>query len=366
MIQQAGIYIHVPFCAQKCPYCDFYSGRYTKAAAERFTEAVCRNLAQLPEQLKADTVYFGGGTPSLLPADALERILSVIRGRCALAADAEITLEANPLTVTDRNLKAWLQTGINRLSLGVQSFQADVLEILGRKHTPQQARDAVLRAAKAGFRNLSIDLMCGLHIQTVKHWQDDLAEAAALPVTHISSYLLKIEPHTPFRQNPPPLADPDDSADRWLQMHDYLTAQGFRHYEISNFAKPGSESRHNCKYWLLQPYYGIGPAAHSCFDGKRWAVPRDLDAFCDAQTQPAECTEPNACTESEHIMLGLRLAEGIALDDVPASRELLLRRAKPMIPQFMIHENDRLRMTPEGWLVSNAVLVRLLDGLDSE
>ncbi|MBQ6039762.1 MAG: radical SAM family heme chaperone HemW [Oscillospiraceae bacterium] len=366
MIQPAGIYIHVPFCAQKCPYCDFYSGRYTKTDAERFTEAVCRNLTQLPEQLKADTVYFGGGTPSLLPAESLARMLSAVRARCVLAADAEITLEANPLTVTEQNLAAWLEAGINRLSLGVQSFQPDVLRMLGRRHTPQQAQNAVLRAAAAGFRNLSIDLMCGLDIQTAACWQADLAEAAALPVTHISSYLLKIEPQTPFGQQPPALADSDDTADRWLQMHDFLTAQGFRHYEISNYAKPGYESRHNCKYWQLVPYYGIGPAAHSCYDGKRYAVPRDLAAFCNAETQPAECTEPNACTESERIMLGLRLAEGIAFADVPASRDLLLHRAKPLIPQYLIYENDRLRMTPEGWLVSNAVLVRLLDGLNPE
>lgn len=366
MNQQAGIYIHVPFCAQKCPYCDFYSGHYTKADAERYADALCRNLAQLPEQLAADTVYFGGGTPSLLPADVLDRMLSVIRERCVLAANAEITLEANPLTVTQRNLTAWLQTGINRLSLGVQSFQPDVLQILGRRHTPQQATAAVLRAAEAGFRNLSLDLMCGLDIQTAECWQADLAEAAALPVTHISSYLLKIEPQTPFGQHPPSLADPDDTADRWLRMHHFLTAQGFLHYEISNFAKPGFESRHNCKYWKLMPYYGFGPAAHSCFDGKRYAVPRDLEAFCSAPLQQAECTEPNACTESERIMLGLRLADGILLSDIPASREQLLRRAKPLIPQYLIHENDCLRMTPEGWLVSNAVLVRLLDGLDPE
>lgn len=363
MKQPAGIYIHVPFCAQKCPYCDFYSRRFTASDAERYTEAVCRNLRRLPENLPADTVYFGGGTPSLLPAAALYRMLDAVQARCSLSADAEITLEVNPLTATEQNLTAWKQAGINRLSFGIQSFQPDVLCILGRRHTPEQGRAAVHRAQEIGFENLSIDLMLGLSQQNVTVWQADLDAAIALQVPHISSYLLKIEEATPFGASPPEMLDDEQSADRWLQMHNTLTDAGFLHYEISNFAKQGYESRHNCKYWQLAPYYGIGPAAHSCYGGVRYAVPRDLDAFCLAAVQPTVITEPHAETESERIMLGLRMASGIRLTDVPQSRDRLLRNAKPLIPQYLLCEADTLWMTPEGWLVSNAVLAHLLNGI---
>lgn len=363
MSASAGIYIHVPFCVQKCPYCDFYSGTYTIEKAVQYTDAVCRNLNALPEMLCADTVYFGGGTPSLLPAVHLERMLRTVRQRCNLSDGAEMTLEVNPLTATDSKLREWKRIGINRLSLGIQSFQPDVLRILGRKHTPEQGISAVLRACDAGFRNISIDLMLGLKEQSEDVWRKDLEQAADLPVTHISSYLLKIEPNTPFGSNPPETLNDDASADRWMQMHKELSEKGFSHYEISNFAKPGYESRHNCKYWRLHPYYGIGPAAHSCYGGVRYAVPPDLGAFCESSLQSAVITEPHADTESEYIMLGLRLAEGINLSALSASRETVLRNAKPMIPRLLCMKNDRLYMTPEGWLVSNSVLVRLLSGV---
>lgn len=364
MSGRAGIYIHVPFCAKKCPYCDFYSLSYTKADADRCTDAVCRNLNALPEKLAADTVYFGGGTPSLLQDDALARMLNTIQKRCDLAADAEITIEANPLTMTAHKLSAWRRIGINRISVGIQSFQADVLRILGRKHTPEQGRAAILCAFDAGFANISLDLMTGLAVQTADIWQADLETAISLPVTHLSAYLLKIEEQTAFGSHPPALLDDDETADRYLQMHDFLTANGYSHYEISNFAKPGCESRHNCKYWRLEPYYGIGPAAHSCHDGKRYAVPRDLDAFCAADRQPETVTAHHADTEIERIMLGLRLAEGISADAVPDSRAQLLRNAAPLIPRYLTQNGNQIQMQPEGWLVSNAVLAQLLRGID--
>lgn len=357
---KAGIYIHVPFCAVKCPYCDFYSVRYSAAAVQDYAAAVCRNLAALPENLQADTVYFGGGTPSMLPAALLAEMLETAAKRCDLAADAEITLEANPLTATPQNLVAWRKAGINRLSLGVQSFDAEILHILGRKHTPEQALAAVHRAADSGFRNISVDLMLGLSRQTKTLWARELETAATLPVTHISAYLLKIEEGTPFAAAPPQMPDDDTLADRWMQMHETLTARGFLHYEISNFAKEGYESRHNCKYWRLEPYYGIGPAAHSCFGGKRYAVPRDVSAFCSDTLKNMKITEDDAETESERIMLGLRMQEGISLGALPQSREQLLRRAKPLIPRFLQLDDQNLRMTPEGWLVSNSILAQLL------
>lgn len=357
----AGIYIHVPFCATKCPYCDFYSVRYSAETVQRYADAVCRNLSALPMELDADTVYFGGGTPSLLPVDLIARMLDTLRQRCQLSEDAEITLEAIPLTATADRLAAWHSAGINRLSLGIQSFDAEILGILGRKHTPQQGLNAVLRAADAGFANLSIDLMLGLKQQSEALWAHELETAAALPVSHISAYMLKIEPQTPYAAHPPALLDDEAEADRYMQMHENLTAAGFHHYEISNFARAGAESRHNCKYWRLEPYYGIGPAAHSCYGGVRYAVSRDLEAFCAAPAQIQTVTEPHAESESERIMLGLRMAEGICMDSIPESRSRLMRRAKPLIPQYLESDGKTLRMTPEGFLVSNAVLTQLLD-----
>lgn len=349
-----GLYIHVPFCAKKCPYCDFFSCVYRKDTAEQYCAAVCRNVNALHAENVYDTVYFGGGTPSLLPADMLSRILDTLRARCTVTPDAEITLEADPRTMTAQKLAAWRDAGINRLSVGIQSFQPEVLQILGRRHTPQQGKDAILRAYDIGFGNISLDLMLGLSIQTPALLSADIAAAVSLPVTHISAYLLKIEEHTPFGACPPPLLSDDDTAERYLQLHAELTAHGFSHYEISNFARKGFESRHNCKYWRCEPYDAIGPAAHGCADGRRYAVPHDLSAFCDAPLQNMQITDAHPCGREDRIMLGLRLSEGIAADAE------LIKRAKPLIPQYLTLTDGRLSMTPEGWLVSNSVLAAVL------
>ena len=357
---KAGIYIHVPFCAKKCPYCDFYSVAYRMETAERYTEAVLRNIAALPENLETDSLYFGGGTPSILPPMQIERIIRAVYARCEMAADTEITLEANPLTMTENRLMQWHRAGINRLSVGIQSFQQNILRQLGRQHTPEQAVQAVLLAQKADFRNISIDLMVGLAEQTAQSVADDLHTALSLPITHISSYMLKIEEGTPFAHTPPALLSEDDLAARYLQMHDTLTAAGFLHYEISNFAKTDFESRHNCKYWRCIPYYGIGPAAHSQNHGIRYAVPDDLQTFLDAETQPAEITDTVSPTESERMMLGLRLSEGIELTEFPEYEKEIMQKAKPLIPKYLTNKGSRLAMTPEGWLLQNAILIRIL------
>lgn len=364
-----GIYIHVPFCAQKCPYCDFYSGNYSKDRAARYADAVLRNLAALPANLAVDSIYFGGGTPSLLPASMLESFLNAIAVRCRLESP-EITIEANPRTMTDEKLRAWHSCGINRLSVGVQSFQDDVLQHLGRNHTGTQAEDAVLRASAAGFRNLSIDLMIGLQEQTTECFTEDLARAVSLPITHFSAYLLKIEDGTPFASAPPALLDDDAMAERYLQMCEFLSAHGFAHYEISNFAQPSFESRHNCKYWRCEPYIGIGPAAHSCFDGKRYAVPRDFERFCASALQPTEITDNAPCRDAERIMLTMRLHSGISRTAFPHLWDIILRKAKPLIPKYLTLQNDTLCLTAEGCLVSNAVIVTILpdekDGISEE
>ena len=360
----AGIYLHVPFCAKKCPYCDFYSQPYRKSDADAYLQAMLRNIRALPEHLPADSVYFGGGTPSLLLPEQIVRMLNGLNVHCDLADDTEITLEANPGTVTAERLYTWKSAGINRLSIGVQSFRDDILHTLGRSHTARQAKDAVLRAYDAGFVNISLDLMLGLPAQTASVLEEELHTALTLPITHISVYLLKIEEHTPFGANPPDLSDSDETAERWLKTHRILTDAGFTHYEISNFAKPGYESRHNCKYWHCEPYYGIGPGAHSCHDGRRTAVPRDLSVFCSSDLQPEEITDSSPLSESERIMLGLRLENGILLSDYPDSAAELQKAAAPLISVYLRLKKGRLSMTPEGWLVSNAVLAQILRNVE--
>ena len=357
-----GIYIHVPFCAKKCPYCDFYSCSYTKSAADAYVKAVCRNLDTLAEGTDVDTVYFGGGTPSLLQTASVAEILDKISTRFHLHSP-EITLEANPRTMTDEKLRGWKTAGINRLSVGVQSFRDDLLGTLGRNHTAEQGKDAIFRATAAGFQNLSLDLMLGLAGHTKMELAEEVQTALSLPITHLSVYLLKIEDGTPYAEQPPLLLDEDEMADRYLQLHDLLTAAGFSHYEISNFARLGYESRHNCKYWRCEPYFGIGPAAHSCLNGERFAVPRDLTAFCILEQQPTELTDESPCGSAERIMLAMRLKEGILLSDCPSERECLLRNAKPFLSTYLYLDGERLTMTPEGWLVSNSVLVSLLRGI---
>ena len=362
MTDMTGLYIHVPFCAQKCPYCDFFSGQYSKNRTEAYLDAVCRNLETMPQGLDVDTIYFGGGTPSLLTPAQIAQILEKAASRCTLHAP-EITLEANPRTLTDERLSGYLRCGVNRLSIGVQSFEDETLQILGRRHSAEQAKDAVVRAKSVGFTNISIDLMLGLQSHTAEYLQRQLDIALALPITHLSVYLLKIEDGTPFAASPPAMLSEDDMVERYLQMHEYLESAGFSHYEISNFAKEGYESRHNCKYWRCEPYFGIGPAAHSCYGGKRFAVPRNLDAFCTAPTQPTEITDEAPCGDAERIMLGLRLKEGIAPDDYPTISAQIRKNAAPLIPKFVQEKQNRLALTAEGFLVSNAVITTILRGI---
>lgn len=355
-----GIYIHVPFCAKKCPYCDFYALPYRKDTVSAYVDALCRNIAALPASLKADTVYFGGGTPSLLSGEALLHILQLLRKHINITPNVEITLEANPCTMTPKALSAWKTAGINRLSVGVQSFEDAELAQLGRNHTAKKAVYAIENAAQAGFENLSLDLMLGTPLQTADSLAKSIQTALSLPITHLSAYLLKIEEGTPFGQSPPAVADADTAADYYTQLSLAMRTAGFVHYEISNYAKPGCESRHNCKYWLCQPYIGLGAAAHSCYQGKRSFVSNDIQAFIAAPLQMEQEESPVACDEEERIMLGLRLSQGISPDDFPHKKEHILQKAAPLIPRYLTFHSGRLALTEEGMLVSNAVIVHLL------
>ena len=344
-----GLYIHIPFCRRKCLYCDFYSVPLEEGLARRYTEAVVRNLRAYGGEF--DTVYFGGGTPILL-APYLGEMLKAAE----IASGAEITAEANPCEMTEQALEALLEAGVNRISVGVQSFCGGELTALGRRHDGDTAEKAILRAKAAGFRDISADLMLGIPLQTADSLAQTLERITALPVTHISAYMLKVEQNTPFGRNTPALPDEDETADMYLQTVQTLAGQGFHQYEISNFAKDGFECRHNLKYWHAEEYLGVGPAAHSYLCGRRFGVPRDLGAFLAQERQTEQVTEEHPDPAEERIMLGLRLSEGIP-EELWKPREAALKR----IPkQYYSTEGGRLSLTAEGFLLSNEIISVLL------
>ena len=280
-----GLYIHIPFCRQKCAYCDFYSLPHSEEKMDAYTAALLRHIEEVAPRTAAhrvDTVYFGGGTPSYLGSERLTKLLRTIRKRCPVTRDAEITLEANPDSACDvKALRALRRAGFNRISLGVQSADDELLRAIGRIHTFAQVQQAVAAVRKAGFKNLSMDLIYGLPGQTMQQWEDTLSSVIALAPEHISCYGLKLEPGTPLydRRLEESFPDDDAQADMYLYTVTALAQNGYEQYEISNFAKPGYESRHNLKYWRMQEYAGFGPGAHSDFGGVRYAYVRDLDAY---------------------------------------------------------------------------------------
>lgn len=356
---QAGLYVHVPFCVRKCPYCNFYSVPAKPELLETYTEAVCRNLRAYGTDAAMDTVYFGGGTPSLLSSKQIGRILDTVAEQFSLSAHAEVTLEANPATVTREQLQQLRRCGVNRLSLGVQSLNAGQLQRLGRLHTAQEAIETVELAAAVGFENISCDLMLALPGQTAAELEQTIQQLTALPIVHVSAYLLKVEPGTPFALQHVAESCPNEdmAADLYLQTVAQLEQAGFLQYEISNFARPGFESRHNCKYWHCEPYLGIGPSAHSCWNGARFAVPPSVEIFLQAPVQETELEDAEPCTREEQIMLGMRLTEG-----VPA---VWLAEKMPLVERFcqagfLRKRDDRIAFTPKGFLVSNTILAELL------
>lgn len=359
-----GIYIHVPFCGKKCGYCDFYSVCYKKKQAELYVGAVLRNLRYYAENIRSvDTVYFGGGTPSLLTAEQLAEIMAEIKSCFDLDENAEVTLEANPNTLTPEKLLGLRKAGINRLSIGVQSMCDDELKLLGRTHSAERAERAVLDAAEAGFSNISCDLMIALLNQTAESLHYSVERLAALPIQHVSAYILKIEEGTPFdcHNIRSLLPDEDSAAELYLLMTELLREKGFEQYEVSNFAKAGFESRHNCRYWKCLDYLGIGPAAHSCHGGKRFAVPANIETFISSPVQPVEITDDAPCGFEEFAMLRLRLAEGLRLGDVEAHRGEIEKKIAPLLKAgYVRFDGETVALTARGFLVSNSVIERLI------
>lgn len=306
-----------------------------------------------------DTVYFGGGTPSLLSGRQIGDILSA----ADIAEGAEISAEINPDSADTDKLRDFRAAGINRISIGIQSLDDRELEILGRLHNSEQAEKAVLSAQKAGFENVSADLMLGLPYQLTETVLQNIGKLAELGVKHISAYMLKIESGTPLSKNDElisNIADDELSADMYLDAVSCLEKNGFQQYEISNFAKEGYECRHNLKYWRCADYLGIGPSAHSCTGGRRFAVPKDIYGFISNEKQEETVTDDAPCGLSERFMLALRLSEGFLLSDAGEYANRLRNAAVPMEKNGLLKIKDgRIMLTPTGFLVSNQIICRL-------
>ena len=372
-----GIYIHVPFCRSKCQYCDFYSVT-TKddKLLDGYLDAVCTHIKEagpLAPDYAVDTIYFGGGTPTFFGADGMAAILTAIRKAFRVLPNAEITFEANPDSVSDRLLRRLRSEGFNRVSLGVQCDDDEILKKLGRPHNYAQAVAAVQRIRKFGFKNLSIDLMFGLPGQSVMAWERTLKNVLKLNPEHISCYGLQVEEGTPlyaYREYCN-LADEDTQADMYLTTVDVLQQYGYRQYEISNFCRKGNVSRHNLKYWNGEPYLGFGPNASSDFGGSRFTIVRDLNAYIEGMKhggQVLQEVQQIAPREraGEYLMMRLRTAAGI---DPKVYEQRYLLPFKPL-EKFLLECKERglatktydgrWHLTPNGFLLSNSIISELL------
>lgn len=368
-MENLGIYIHIPFCIAKCPYCDFYSVTFQEQTADDYCKQMIRALSNAPGQgRKVDSVYFGGGTPVLL-GERLVYILNAVREHFDLTEDCEVTLEANPAAMSFSQLQTLYQGGFNRISMGVQSASDTELARLGRLHSFEQAKQSVMMAQQAGFGNVSVDLMLGTpgqNEQSVDHFIQTFSDSG---VQHISGYLLKIEPGTPFARQHIEKVCPDEetSADLYLHTIEQMERHGFLQYEVSNFAKPGFESRHNLKYWNCEEYLGIGPAAHSFLDGKRFYFERDLKGFLQAENV-WELTKSDGEGGDlfEYLMLRLRLVKGVKLSELydrfgEQTQPIAERAAFLQKHGLLLFDGERISLTPKGFLISNSIIVDLLE-----
>ncbi len=377
-----GLYIHIPFCKRKCTYCDFYSLPDGEERMDAYTDALCAHLTEMAPYAAgylADTVYFGGGTPSYLGEKRLTKIIKTVLKRYHLARDVEITLEANPDTAGDwKMLRGLRKAGFDRISLGMQSASDRELGELGRVHTADQTAAAVAAARKAGFQNLSLDLIYGLPGQTLEQWRGNLAAAVALEPEHLSCYGLKVEEGTPLydRLEPADLPGDDVQVDMYLHTVEYLARQGYRQYEISNFAKDGFASRHNLKYWTLGEYIGFGPGAHSDLGGVRYAYERDLEVYIRGVREHASMLSENdrippMDRDIEWLMLGLRTIRGLDPKEFENRFRRRFRCFLPFLEQcreagYAVLEAGRWHLTPRGFLVSNQVIGGVLDALAAD
>ena len=339
-MEKSGLYFHIPFCKSKCPYCDFYSVKYDEELAVHYTDEIIQIMKQY--QGSFDTVYFGGGTPSVISAELIGKILNEARRQFYIAPDSEITIECNPSKDLSEDFEKYAEYGINRISLGMQSARNEERFALGRSAGRVQVEKAITDARRAGIENISLDLMLGTPKQTLDTLDESLDFIKSVGVPHISAYMLKIEQGTRFFEMREKLILPneDETCEMYLKVVDSLSAMGLKQYEISNFAKDGCESRHNLKYWNLVDYLGIGKSAHSFWQGERFYYDRDFKKISDGT---------GGCRD-EKIMLGLRLNKGIEKSLIDVDYSELIRAG------LLVDGNDRISLTPKGMLVSNYVI----------
>jgi oxygen-independent coproporphyrinogen-3 oxidase len=376
------IYIHVPFCKSKCPYCAFFSRPWKAVdnhSLEQWEQFICREMrlhAMETGTQTIDSIFFGGGTPSLVPPASIYRVINEAAKLFSFAKTIEISLEANPESVTSENAHGFRSAGVNRVSVGVQSFDESLLRAIGRIHGNRQTHHAVDCFRRAGFNNIGIDLMWGLPSESLGSWLSQLKEAVSLFPEHLSCYALTIEQGTPFSRGRPPLPSDDMLSSMYLECCDFLEHAGYRHYEVSNFARPGYECRHNTGYWQGEDYLGLGPSAVSSFRGKRWTQPPDIAQWMsgilkgDLHPQTEILTGKDVV--HEYVMLRLRMADGL-----PLSRLYLAAGNKPK-PSIMDLCQDLVRegmavicggsisLTSRGMLVSNAIIERFFEELDAD
>jgi oxygen-independent coproporphyrinogen-3 oxidase len=366
-----GLYLHIPFCSSICNYCNFNRGLFEPGLKTRYVEALEREIRSAGRGEPADTIFFGGGTPSLLDPQEIARLITACRQTFAVTADAEVTLETNPETSTDERMAGFRAAGVTRVSFGVQSFKAEELARLGRVHSVARARDAVREARAAGFDNISLDLMMWLPRQTVTDWQESVEALIDLGPSHASLYILELYPNAPLKDTMARAgwsqAPDDDAADMYLWSLNRLDAAGYRQYEISNVARPGAESRHNLKYWQDGAWLGFGCGAHSTRDGVRWKNVSGTEEYIQRVTAnralATECRELSARERAEEALFtGLRLAEGVNVAEVGAryAQDTWGRFGPALVPFItggIVHrDGDRIRLTRDGMLVANEVM----------
>ena len=372
-----GLYIHIPFCARKCPYCDFYSVT-DLSQVDRYLAALIRQIEEYAvaiEVYRVETVFFGGGTPSLLTNKQWDRLFKALRKHINIAPDAEITVEANPDSASLKLFRKLRRLGVNRVSIGAQSFDDGILKRIGRLHNATQAKAAVADARRAGIRNISLDLMFGLPGQTPQQFYDSLQQAVTLGVQHLSAYGLRVEEDTPFGREGDALSIPDDDtwAEEYLELVRLAHEAGYYQYEVSNFALPGMASRHNLKYWTMAEYLGLGPAAYSYLGNRRFGFAKDLERYChtmegggeDIVVDLFEVAPKDALADT--IMLSLRLTRGIDTEEFARifrrdfARMMGDKLQKYLDAGYMVNEGSRYRLTPQGFCLSNMILADLTD-----
>lgn len=375
-----GIYIHIPFCRRKCSYCDFYSiPTFDDALCDRYAAALVRQIAETAPTVagKVDSIYFGGGTPTVFGAKRLCAVLGAIHKHFSVEKNAEITTEANPESSDKKTLKALRRAGFNRVSFGVQSSCDLELRAMGRLHDFETAKAAVEAARAAKLGNVSVDLMYGVAGQTEDSWRQSIADILALEPEHISAYGLKVESGTPLARavdaGNVSLPDDDTQAEYYEVACELLRGAGYRHYEISNWAKPGFESRHNLRYWRLEPYIGFGAAAHSDAFGIRCAAPRDIEKYMTAVFSGGEIFEdydriPSTERAFEYVMLGLRTADGINENTLRRGYRLDPSSAGAVLGELsdaglLTRADGRIALTEKGFLLSNTLILKIFEAL---